>query len=259
MNEVLARRYRLLLLAYPAGYRERRGDELLGTLLDDASPGQRWPGGREAASIAVQGLRARIDAAWRRTPGAMWSEGLQIGALLLLGYAAGTARDGIGLLLALGGIAATMRGRWIVALVLAAAGLAVGVPDQGLSWAPGTAVVALGVLALGFRTARRVRSVGWLLVAPVAVVMQHGPVLLAVAVVAGFLVACLVGVALDPRIPIAAACLLVAVALQNTVGLQPFAEARLVFHPLPASYVLLVMVVALFLAGHVRSRQLARL
>ncbi|WP_238006858.1 hypothetical protein KZZ52_24745 [Dactylosporangium sp. AC04546] len=275
-GEVLTERYRLLLLAYPFEYRERRGEELLGTLIDDASPEQRWPSGREAASIVVQGLRERLGAARCHTPGAVWSEGLQMGALLLLGYAfAGLVSDlirgdvrpvqtGIAVLLALSAIVATMRSRWIVALVLAAAWLTVLLQYQWLSWPLGTAVVALAALAVGFRSVRQPRSAGWLLVAPVAVAVQYMPVLFALAVVAGFLLTCLIGVALDTRIPIAAACLLVAVALQNTVGFRAFDDThgtgtQFVVHPIPASYVLLAMVAALFLAGHIRSRQLARL
>ncbi|MER7008146.1 hypothetical protein ABT297_34575 [Dactylosporangium sp. NPDC000555] len=276
MGEVLTRRYRLLLLAYPSEYRERRGDELLGTVLDDASPEQRWPSGREAASMLAQGVLARLDAARCRTPGAVWSEGLQMGALLLLGYAlAGLVSEfiwdrvwsvqaGITVLLALPGIVATLRSRWIVALVLTTAWLTALLPDHWLSWPLGTAVVALAVLAVRFRSARQPRSVEWLLVAPAVVAMQHGPEPVAVAVVAGFVLTSLIGVALDPRIPIAAACLLVAAALQSTVGFRPFDDTqgsgtRFVFHPMPASYVLLAMVAALFLASHVRSRQLARL
>ncbi|GAA2334625.1 hypothetical protein [Dactylosporangium salmoneum] len=280
MSDPLTRRYRLLLLAYPSEYRERRGDELLGTVLDDASPEQRWPSGREAASIVAQGLRARLGAARCRTPGAVWSEGLQMGALLLLGLAVAgpvgdlfrgagwSVRTGIAVLLALAGIVATLRARWIVALALTAACLTVFTLDRWLPWSLGTAVVALAVLAVRFRSARRARSAEWLLVAPVTVAVQHMPDLVAlpvgVAVIAGFVFVCLVGVALDPRIPIAGAWLLVAIALDNTAGFRlyddtPGSDTRFVVHPAPVSYVLLSMVAVLFLAGYVRSRQLTRL
>ncbi|MGI5240115.1 hypothetical protein [Dactylosporangium sp. CA-139066] len=289
MSDVLTRRYRLLLLAYPPEYRRRRGDELLGTVLEDASAGQRWPSGREAASIVAQGMRARLGAAGRRTPGAVWSEGLQMGALLLLGFAfaglvpdlvwgrAWSVQGGIAAVLALAAIAATVWARWIVALALTAAWLTVLLPGQWLPWPLGTAVIVLAVLAVRFRSGRVTRSAWWLLVAPAAVAIQHGPgllsdgtagdlvaALLAMAIVGGFVLACLIGVALDPRLPIAGAWLLVAVALQNTVGFRAFldtpdADTHFVVHPIPASYVMLAMVAALFLAGHVRSRQLARL
>src|SRR5207253_3239219 len=124
-------------------------------------PAQRWPNEREAASIAVQGLRARLDAARCRTPGAVWSEGLHMGALLLLGFALARAVstlgwDGVSLqavvttLLALCATVAAMRGRRIVALVLTTAWLAALLPGHLLSWPLAVAVVALGVSAVRF-------------------------------------------------------------------------------------------------------------
>jgi hypothetical protein len=55
----LERRYRRLLRAYPAQYRSDRADEMLGTLLDAAAPGQRRPSARESASLIAGGIRAR--------------------------------------------------------------------------------------------------------------------------------------------------------------------------------------------------------
>jgi hypothetical protein len=55
----LERRCRWLLRAYPAAYRAERADEMLDTLLERASPGQQWPGVREAASLISGGIRAR--------------------------------------------------------------------------------------------------------------------------------------------------------------------------------------------------------
>jgi hypothetical protein len=46
MNEspaVLERCVRALLLAYPAQYRRERGEEIVGTLLEAAPPGRRFP------------------------------------------------------------------------------------------------------------------------------------------------------------------------------------------------------------------------
>jgi hypothetical protein len=57
-NEVLERRYRRLLLAYPAAYRRQRGTEMLDTLLHQ-HPGQRWPSTREAWALLSGGLRVR--------------------------------------------------------------------------------------------------------------------------------------------------------------------------------------------------------
>ena len=56
----LARRYGRLLFAYPRAYRRRRGDELLGALLDAAPPGRTRPTAREAANLIGHGLRCRL-------------------------------------------------------------------------------------------------------------------------------------------------------------------------------------------------------
>jgi hypothetical protein len=56
--------YRMLMLAYPSRYRRDRGQEMLGTLLDLASRGQRLPAPRDAADIVRGGLAAR----WRQQP-----------------------------------------------------------------------------------------------------------------------------------------------------------------------------------------------
>ncbi|MGA5759454.1 DUF5313 family protein [Nonomuraea bangladeshensis] len=55
------RRCRLLMrLAYPPRFREFRGAELLGTLLDLAEPGQRGPGVRESFDLVRAGLMLRL-------------------------------------------------------------------------------------------------------------------------------------------------------------------------------------------------------
>jgi len=59
-EELLARRYRWLVRAYPADYRDRRGEEIVGLLLDASAPGQRWPAPAAAADLLVDGLRRRI-------------------------------------------------------------------------------------------------------------------------------------------------------------------------------------------------------
>ncbi|WP_327011098.1 hypothetical protein OHA72_29795 [Dactylosporangium sp. NBC_01737] len=56
----LERRYRRLLLAYPAAYRRRHGDELVTTLLDAAAPGRVRPGRRDTADLVRGGLRQRF-------------------------------------------------------------------------------------------------------------------------------------------------------------------------------------------------------
>jgi hypothetical protein len=51
--------YRRLLLAYPADYRNERGDELVSTLLASAPPGQRRPTIAEAFDLLYHGIRTR--------------------------------------------------------------------------------------------------------------------------------------------------------------------------------------------------------
>ena len=55
----LERRCRWLLLAYPACYRRRRGEEMLATLLEASPPGGRWPSFRDARALLTGGLRVR--------------------------------------------------------------------------------------------------------------------------------------------------------------------------------------------------------
>jgi len=55
----LERRCRRLLLAYPAWYRRRRGEEMLGTLLEANPPGRSWPSFRDTRALVIGGLRVR--------------------------------------------------------------------------------------------------------------------------------------------------------------------------------------------------------
>src|SRR6185369_14825689 len=59
-DEELERRYRNLLRAYPRGYREHRGEEMLATLMETARPGQTRPDRRYVAEILRGGLRERL-------------------------------------------------------------------------------------------------------------------------------------------------------------------------------------------------------
>jgi hypothetical protein len=63
------RRYRWLLATYPRAYRRRRGEEILGTLLDELPPGRERPTIRQAAGLVLAGLVAdhrRAEPAIRR-------------------------------------------------------------------------------------------------------------------------------------------------------------------------------------------------
>ncbi|MEU6207072.1 hypothetical protein ABZ814_26180 [Micromonospora musae] len=59
----LEHRYLRLLRAYPADYRRSRGTEIVGTYLDLARPGQRWPSAADTADLLRGGLRQRLRAA----------------------------------------------------------------------------------------------------------------------------------------------------------------------------------------------------
>jgi hypothetical protein len=56
----LEQRYRRLLRAYPRSYRQRRGDEMLATLLETARPGQPRPTRTDVADLLAGALRERL-------------------------------------------------------------------------------------------------------------------------------------------------------------------------------------------------------
>jgi len=57
----LERRYQKLILAYPRWYRQRRGEEMLTTLLEGSRPGQRRPAPGQAMALLVHGAATRLD------------------------------------------------------------------------------------------------------------------------------------------------------------------------------------------------------
>ncbi|MFF0103446.1 hypothetical protein ACFYO8_29445 [Micromonospora sp. NPDC005257] len=59
----LERRYRQLLRAYPAGYRQGRGGEIVGTYLDLADPDRHWPSMFDVTDVLAGGVRERLRAA----------------------------------------------------------------------------------------------------------------------------------------------------------------------------------------------------
>jgi len=59
----LERAYWRLVLAYPRAYRAARGAEIVGTLMDGAAPGQRYPRPGEVVDVLGAALRQRLGVA----------------------------------------------------------------------------------------------------------------------------------------------------------------------------------------------------
>jgi hypothetical protein len=126
----LERRARLLLRAYPAGYRRDRGQEIAGTLLEATPAGRDWPLPRESGALIMAGLRARAAANGRLGTQA----GLRLAALLgtavyLALWAALNTADGwqeapLVLLTAAAVAAGWLEGRIAVKAIMAAAAAA---------------------------------------------------------------------------------------------------------------------------------------
>jgi hypothetical protein len=230
MSRRLERRYRRLLLAYPPEYRAVHGEEIIGTLLEAASPAQRFPSGREATGLLLGGLRARARQAAAASPPRVWSDGLHLGVLLIvlanLSQALELARAPWTTLMAVGAVA-VLRGWTRTALVATAlAALAAArplLPPVELPWwLPGygdwsavaryaVPVAVLAVLTRPKGSRPRPRSWWWLLLPIVHVALPpvEQPWLVA-GLGVGLLAAVLVVAvgALDPRPVVAAAVFL---------------------------------------------------
>ena len=84
----LERRYlRLVRVFYPAGYRDERGTEIVGTYLAMSLPDRRWPSAADVADVAGSGLRQRLRTVSATGLGA----GLQLAAILALSTATALA------------------------------------------------------------------------------------------------------------------------------------------------------------------------
>jgi hypothetical protein len=80
----LERRCWLLLTAYPAEYRRKRGEEILGTLLETTPQHRSWPLARDVVALIIGGLRARAAANRRLSTAADIRLGLLLGVVTLL-------------------------------------------------------------------------------------------------------------------------------------------------------------------------------
>jgi hypothetical protein len=83
--------YRRLLLAYPADYRNERGDELVSTLLASAPPGRRRPSIAEAFDLLYHGFRTRARLTRRTLTGPAAADELVQAAVVSLTVAAAVA------------------------------------------------------------------------------------------------------------------------------------------------------------------------
>ncbi|GIG85714.1 hypothetical protein [Plantactinospora endophytica] len=79
----LERRYRRLLAWYPWEHRRAYEEEMLGVLLADSRPGQRWPAPGDAANLALTALRARLGVAARAVTDRSWADAAATAGLLL--------------------------------------------------------------------------------------------------------------------------------------------------------------------------------
>ena len=82
----LERHARWLLRCYPAAYRQARGEEILGTLLEATPPGRTWPRVRDARGLAIGGLKARAAQNRQRTTKANLRVAVMAGFAMYLSY-----------------------------------------------------------------------------------------------------------------------------------------------------------------------------
>lgn len=79
---IYERRCRILLKAFPEEYRSGRGEELIGVLLDTATPTRRWPSLRPAAGLVAAGLRVRARLSHQGRVSVAVIEGMRQAALI---------------------------------------------------------------------------------------------------------------------------------------------------------------------------------
>jgi hypothetical protein len=83
----LERRSRLLLLAYPAAYRQVRAEEMLDTLLESSPAGRSWPLPRDCTAMIVGGLQVRAAQNRRLSTAANLRLAAMLGCFLYVSYA----------------------------------------------------------------------------------------------------------------------------------------------------------------------------
>ncbi|GIJ22415.1 hypothetical protein [Micromonospora lutea] len=94
-SDVLEKRYRMLLRAYPAAYRRERADELIDTLIGDEPTTRRWPSLRQAASLIRGALRVHGGSTADRPTAVLLWQGIHLGAMAVLALGALIGLDDI--------------------------------------------------------------------------------------------------------------------------------------------------------------------
>ncbi|MEU7993835.1 hypothetical protein AB0B83_00645 [Micromonospora sp. NPDC049060] len=123
-SDVLEKRYRMLLRAYPADYRRERADELIDTLIGDESTTRRWPSVREAASLIRGALRVHGGSTAARPTAVLLWQGIHLGAMAVLALGALIGLDDLVEAFQFGGFAdplAVLRDQGIYAVMVIAA------------------------------------------------------------------------------------------------------------------------------------------
>ncbi|MEV6690956.1 hypothetical protein AB0M35_05735 [Micromonospora sp. NPDC051196] len=105
---VLEKRYRMLLRAYPAGYRRERADELIDTLISDEPSTRRWPSFRQTASLIRGALRVHGGSTAARPTAVLLWQGLHLGAMAVLALGVLIGLDDIVDVFQLGGFSAPL-------------------------------------------------------------------------------------------------------------------------------------------------------
>ena len=82
-SAALERRYRRLLVLFPADHRREYGEEMIGVLLACTPQGRRRPRLADAFDLIVGGLRARLRPRGTRLSGAHWTDALAVCSIAL--------------------------------------------------------------------------------------------------------------------------------------------------------------------------------
>lgn len=155
----LERRCRLLLRAYPAAYRQERGEEIIGTLLEATPSGRSRPLARDVRALAVGGLRARAALNRRLTTAANLRIAVLVGVAGYLAFSA-VAYLRVAVRILTGPNVASQAG-WPALAVAVLVGLAVALAWVTSRRAVLVAVVLAAAVAVSLTGSWRPSKFGW--------------------------------------------------------------------------------------------------